>query len=251
MARNGATAEQRNQYPPGSVIVPCHDLARYHQFSNDLTLLDVPDGTTIGFYRSASITQNLNVAVAGMAEEAGWAWIVGDDHAFGRDTVMRLLAHDVDIVVPLCARRGPPFSLVAFDEEGDLDELGRRMYHTIQYDDLPEERGLIEVLAAGTAGMLVKRRVFDEIGHPWFENSDGLTTDEDMEFCRKAVAAGFRIMLDTGTMIGHIGIVVAWPNRVGGRWGLTLDFQGQGTNQIFMPGGITDDTPKKGVAVAA
>lgn len=239
-------------HPPGSVIVPCHDLARYHHFTHDLMILDVPDGSTVLFNRSASITQNLNQATETFMEGDGeWIWQIGDDHTFQRDVVMRLLAHQVDIVAPLCTRRGPPFSLVAFDAEAEgTDELGRQMYHSLQFEDLPEH-GLLEVIAAGGAGMLIRRGVLEAIGYPWFENSDGLTTDEDMQFCRRAREAGFTIWVDVDTAIGHLGIVNAVPTRRAGMWGLTLDLQGAGQAQFFMPGGMTDEKVKTGVAEVA
>lgn len=232
--------EIRRNGPPGLVIVPCHDQARYHQFTHDLTLLDVPDGSVINFQRSASVVQNLNAAVQDlMADEAlEWAWFIADDHAFRRDVVLRLLARDLDIVVPLVTRRGPPYSLVVFDEHVGEDEYGRRMYHTIQFDELPPEGGLIELAACGSAGMLVKREVFEKIPFPWFENSDGMTCNEDVEFCRKAAEAGYSIYCDTDAQIGHIGNVAAWPCVLDGVWGIVFDFQGAGRNTIWMPGGV-------------
>lgn len=236
-------------HPPGSVIVPCHDLARYHHFTHDLMLLEVPDDSTVLFNRSASITQNLNQATETFMEGNGeWIWQIGDDHTFPRDVVMRLLDHEVDIVAPLCVRRGPPFTLVAFDYEADFnDELGRQMYHALEFEDLPEH-GLLEVVAAGGAGMLIRRNVLEAIGYPWFSNSDGVTTDEDMEFCRRAREAGFTIWLDVDLAIGHLGIVNAVPTQKAGVWGLTLDLQGAGAAQFFVPNGLKPQNGKQNVA---
>lgn len=243
----GADATVRNAHPAGIVLVPCHDLARYHNFSHDLTLLDVPDGTEISFNRSASIVQNMNMGIETMMNgDAEWVWIIGDDHTFGRDVVMRLLDHNVDIVAPLCARRGPPFNLVVFDRIEGEDSWGRTMYHTQQLEDLPPH-GLHQVIACGSAGMLIRRRVLEAIEAPWFENSDGRTTNEDMEFCRKAREAGFRILVDVETSIGHLGILAAWPYRKDGQWGLIIDFQGASQNQIFIAGGIKPD-PDTGIS---
>lgn len=228
----------RSQFGPGTVVVPCNDLARYHHFTHDLTLLDVPDGTVISLHRSASVVQNMNEAIEALTPESEWAWIIGDDHTFERDVILRLLDRDVDIVVPLCARRGPPFALVAFDEECGTDKHGRPLYHVMQFNDLPPSGGMVEVVSAGTAGMLVKRHVLDEMGHPWFANSDGITANEDVEFCRRARAAGYKVWLDCDVRIGHIGVMSVWPDQRNGHWGLTLDFQGAGRNDIFIAGGI-------------
>jgi hypothetical protein len=228
----------RDSYPPGMVAIPCNDLARYHMFTHDLTLLDLPNGTEISMQRSASIVQNLNESVrALLASDVAWLWVIGDDHGFARDTVLRLLAHDVDIVAPLVCRRGPPFSLLAFDEESGVDELGRTLYHAIQPDELPPH-GLLPVAAAGSAGMLIKREVFEALEEPWFENSDGYTQNEDVEFCRKARAAGYEVHIDVDTRIGHIGLVLIRPDRRGDQWGVTFDFAASQRNDIFIAGGV-------------
>ena len=186
LAEDLAPVPDKADFPAGCVIVPCHDMARWHQFTYDLNHLDVPDGTLQLMNRSSSIVQNMNMSVEQMLDsEAQWAWIIGDDHGFKRDLVLKLLAHDLDVVVPLCAKRGPPFSLVVYDRECGHDEEDRPLYNTMQYPDLPTDGELFEVEAAGTAGMLVKRHVFEAIGSPWFRNWDDITINEDFVFCRR------------------------------------------------------------------
>lgn len=156
----------------------------------------------------------------------------------------------------MCVRRGPPFTLVAFDHQRGTNEDGQPLYHMMNLTDLPDH-GLIEVPATGSAGMLIRRHVLDELGPPWFENSNGLTIDEDVEFCRKAREAGFRVMIDVDTQIGHIGTIVASPSYQQGQWGLLIDFLGRGENKIFLPGGVRPDgghhlaVPAEGVIVDA
>lgn len=234
-------ALSKDDFPAGAMIVPCHDLARFHQFTYDLMLLDVPDGTIPIMQRSSSIVQNMNMSVETMLKtDAAWAWIIGDDHGIQRDTVLRLLAHDVDVVVPLCTKRGPPFSLTLFDRQCGHDEDGRPLYNTMQFSDLPKDGKLFSVEAAGTAGMLVKREVFEAIGKPWFRNSDGITINEDMMFCRAVREQGFEIMVDPATRISHMGLLAAFPELMDGTWGLTLDLQGAA---VHLPNGIKLDAP--------
>ena len=236
LAEDLATSPDKADFSPGCVIVPCHDMARWHQFTYDLNHLDVPDGTLQLMNRSSSIVQNMNMSVEQMLDsEAEWAWIVGDDHGFKRDVVLKLLAHDLDVVVPLCAKRGPPFSLVVYDRECGHDEEDRPLYNTMQYPDLPTDGELFEVEAAGTAGMLVKRHVFEAIGSPWFRNWDDITINEDFVFCRRLREAGFKIWVDPTLAISHIGMLAAFPELIDGKWGLSLDLQGA---QIHIPNGI-------------
>jgi hypothetical protein len=237
-----ATDLERNAYPPGVVGVPCSDMARYHLFTTSLTMLDVPDNTDIAIHSSASVVENMNTICRHMPDHAEWLWIVGDDHTFPRNIVLKLLAHDVDIVA-LCARRTPPFSLVAFDTggNGEVDEHGRPLYHVMGYDEIPDEP-LVEIAAAGTAGMLIKREVIDRMGFPWFQNSDGFTINEDVEFCRRARELGYTIHLDTTIAIGHLGVVAVVPATRGGMRGFSLNFPGGGgNNEIFIPGGVRPD----------
>jgi len=248
-----ATPEQRDQYPPGMVFVPCHDLARYHGFTNDLVLLDVPDGTEINFTRSSSIVQNFNLGVETMLQsQAQWMWVIGDDHMFGRDVVLRLLKHDVDIVAPLCVRRGPPFTLVAFDEAGSkVDADGNPLYHMLDMDDLPDH-GLMPIPATGSAGMLIKRSVFEALEPPWFRNGDLVTVNEDVIFCERVrEELGLTVWLDVDTYIGHLGTFCAMPMHQDGRWGLMFDFLGRGENRIFLPGGVKPGDPRRGVTTAS
>ena len=237
-----APVPSKDDFPPGAMIVPCHDLARWHQFTYDLMLLDVPDGTIPIMNRSSSIVQNMNMSVEMMLDsDAQWAWIIGDDHGFKRDIVVQLLAHDVDVVVPLCVKRGPPFSLVIYDKECGRDDHDRPLYNTMQFPELPQDGKLFEVEAAGTAGMMVKRHVFEEIGSPWFRNWDDITINEDMVFCRRVKEAGFKIMVDPNLQISHIGMVKAFPEQIDGTWGLSLDLQGAA---IHIPNGVKLDTPE-------
>lgn len=239
-----ASADKRNLFPPGTVGVPCTDHARYHSFTTSLVMLDVPDDTDILIRSSASIVDNMNEIVGAMQDDSPWLWVIGDDHTFPRDIILRLLAHDVDIVVPLCARRGPPFNLVAFDQATGVDPHGRPTYHVLDYKDIPDEPGLMEIAAAGTAGMLIKREVLDAVGYPWFRNSDGMSMNEDVEFCRRAVELGFKVWLDTSVAIGHMGLVNVVPSRADGQRGFALNFGGGGGNSaIFIPGGIRSDDP--------
>jgi len=86
----------------------------------------------------------------------------------------------------------------------------------------PDE-GLVEIHAAGSAGMLVRERVLAALDDPWFAPGPGAEgLNEDLEFCRKVRAAGFQIWCDPGALLGHIAIHSVWPRWDGGRWHLGL-----------------------------
>lgn len=221
----------------GTIVIPLGDMLRYPDFFMDYSALDAPEGTEVSIYRSASVVSNLNESLAHLPREHEWVWFITDDHVFPRDILKRLLAHEADVVVPLCTRRTPPYSLLVMREESELyDERMEKSYPAYlpySLDEVPDES--FTCPAAGTGGMLVRRPVLDAIGYPWFESSDGVYLNEDFEFCRKIKAAGFEILCDPHIYLGHIGQVHVWPQHVEGRLGVKIDCGGPpGQNEIVI-----------------
>ena len=166
-----------------------------------------------------------------------WIWIMGDDHILSPDTLIRLLDHNVDVVVPICVRRRPPFIPVIFKEAHADTPKGQ--FPPWNWHELPDH-GLMEIHAAGTAGMLIRKRVLEAFDDPWFEvgkaGADQL--NEDTHFCGKLQRAGFKIHADLDTYIGHITPTCLWPARTAtGEWTVSLDL---GSNCRFQlpPSGL-------------
>ena len=222
-------------HPPGAVIVPCQETARYHRFTISLANLELPAGSHVIFGIGTSIVDNLNCSIRALRDEDEWVWIVGDDHVFPSDTLMRLLDRELDMIVPLCARRGPPFPLVHYGEP--LFE-GSPHHRVLQLDDLPDGDDTFLVEATGSL-MLIRRCVLDVVGDPWFTNTPG-KMDEEFGFCAKVRAAGYGIHVDPTVTVGHIGEIVTWPSRRDGEWGLQVDFIGSDTRREFYPGGMRE-----------
>ena len=165
-----------------------------------------PDSKLIAT-KSVDIVGNMNTIVRGMHGE--WLWILGTDHVMDFDLCRKLLDElarpEVDIVVPVCLKRSPPYDPVIYSHQNEKDEY-------VGYTDLPQS-GLHEIWAAGSAGMMVKRWVLEAIGAtdgPWFRNDDkGL--NEDLTFCADARAVGARLWVRADALLGHIGQVSVWP----------------------------------------
>jgi GT2 family glycosyltransferase len=177
----------------------------------DLFALDKPEGTLVVFPSSGSVVQNLNRALREMRGE--WAWLQSDDHRFAPDLLHRLLSHEADVVVPLCVKRSPPYRLVVGTETTVTDEhTGRRYpgFVPLDREALPSEVFPVEI--AGTAGMLIRRHVLDAVGYPYFESTDGLYLNEDVEFCRKVRATGLEVLCDPNAALGHVSSVPVWPS---------------------------------------
>lgn len=196
----------------GMIGVISQEMSRFADFSIALIHLQKPAGARLAWAKGVDVAGNCNKLVRAGGD---WLWLLGDDHVFDPDILLRLLAHDVDIVVPLCLQRRAPFDPVVY---GEADEFGR-----MPVADLPAT-GLVEVFAAGSAGMLIRRRVFDAIPAPVFEAFG--EANEDINFCRKAREAGFAIWCDVDARLGHIGLVRVWPEHDGNEWSIDLDLGG-------------------------
>lgn len=214
----------------GLIGVVAQETARYSMFGASMTELDVPEGTIVKWRFGHHIADSTNALIQEMYDrDLDWLWIMGDDHSFSPNLLTSLLDRDVEIVVPVCLMRNPPYRPVAFDYAGAENESVR-----VNLTDHPDG-GLIEVKSCGSAGMLIRREVFDFVERPWFEAGRGITAivGEDLNFCDKAREAGFDIHLDLDHVLGHCMTGVVWPVREEDGW--TFGFSMMGGFQITMP----------------
>ena len=111
------------------IVTPVADNLRYPEFFVDFQMLDVPVGSRVSIHRNGSVVQNMNASLLDLEDEHEWVFLLGDDHCFPKDLLTQLLDHDVDVVVPLCVKRTPPFQLVIYKEESYLfDERLEKEY---------------------------------------------------------------------------------------------------------------------------
>ena len=106
----------------------------------------------------------------------------------------KLLDHDVDIVGPVYYQRGGDAKPVVMDE----DEQGNPFF--ISDSDMGVK--LEERAVQGGGCMLINMRIFDKIDSPWFEPEFQWGTD--IQVCKKARAAGFKVWNDPTIEIGHV-----------------------------------------------
>ena len=210
------------QHPPGVIGFSIGDIVRYVEFVVSLQRGWRPDGTTSSYGQSVSIPENMNTIIRGMPDDAQWLWIQADDHVWEADALRKLLDLELDVVVPLIIRRGPPFVPVI------NSKYRGRSYKPFPYQDIPTS-GVFEVPIAGTGGMLIRRHVLQAIidmqGHDRvFEVEKGDKLAEDYFFCKKIAKAGFKIHCCPEVTMGHRGNFTVWP-MVGedGKWVLRFD----------------------------
>ena len=257
LAENHVPDECRSDLSPGAICIASGELSRYPSFPDSLVNLLRPAGTTIEWHCGLNVAANFNAGVRRMMANPAlqWAWIMGDDHDFEPTTLLRLLERDLDIVVPLVVRRQPPFIPVLFREPVDDTPLGQ--FPPYHWHELPAH-GLHEVYTAGSAGMLIRRSVFDAMDDPWFEmgKMGKDLTNEDTYFCLKAQEQGFRIFADTDVQMGHWTPMTLRPARLAsGQWTVGVDM-GQGVRVVMPPsslvtmaGTITEESKESFAAV--
>ena len=141
------------------------------------------------------------------AREWGCKYImwIDSDSLMMKDTCLKLLAHDLPIVSAVYVGKQPPFNVVA-------GRLGKNNEH-IPANDLLNAMAVRDDLDwVGFGAILIKTEVFDKLEPPYFADAGGANRGEDMYFCLKAKAAGFKINVDPNTVIGHVGFYGYTPN---------------------------------------
>lgn len=148
---------------------------------------------------SSMLLQN-RYALVQMAKEQGCThmlWL-DDDHTFPEDALMRLLAHDKDIVGANYVTRKPPYVPVAC-----VDGNKRLFSHG--------KTGLQQADHIGLGMCLTKMEVFERLKEPYFyfgwSPKAKEFIGEDVWFFREARAAGYELWVDhdLSNEVGHLG----------------------------------------------
>ena len=190
---------------PGTVIIAQGSLGRYIEFEMCLERLVVPTGTVQIRARSGSMSLNCNRGVNKRKGE--WVFFIDDDHTFEPDVLMRLLAHNKDIVAPLVPMRYPPYELVLYKMLEKYPKFQSTFY---KMSDLDGISGLIKVEGLPKSGGLFREKVWQTMPYPWFRmgeiNPDEI--DDDRVFMYEARHDyGFELWCDTDQVINHMTTV--------------------------------------------
>jgi len=167
--------------------------------------LEVPEGyeTIFQYFYGYNIDQVRNLIADWVVKGFDYLFSVDSDIAFPPDTLKRLLAHDKDMVSGLYIQRKPGQHILEVYEHN-----GKGGVANIPYEKIVG-RGLIEIASCGFGCVLVKAEVMRSIPYPHFKYYSAIdhrnTISEDVDFCRKALSAGFKIWADTSILCRHIG----------------------------------------------
>lgn len=151
-----------------------------------------------------------------LAQQTGAEWIlwIDADMVFPPEALMRLLAHNLDIVGVDYRLRAPPFRRIGLFLRDD-DKM--RATHVTRKEAEAQTTGLLEMAVLGLGFMLMRATVFEKLSSPWFGrqwtrehaslgNPDGFST-EDSYFCNVARHHGYAVWcdLDLSAQIQHVG----------------------------------------------
>jgi hypothetical protein len=211
------------EHPPGLVGILSGELSRYAKFWECVLAMygSLPEGSSILPLYSQWTADNINRFVEAMQPQHAWLAIWANDHEFRPDVTLRLLAHNVALVAPLCPLRSPPNHYSMFHDLGDR-------YQSYTWEELQGQRGLIPVDAFGGPGLVIRREVIEAIGQPFWMNDPRSPTNprEDLYSISRIRKAGFQPYVDLDTPIAHDTVLTMWPTRdAAGNYGVAY-YQG-------------------------
>lgn len=210
----------KSDHPPGIVAICTGDTFRYSVSAQDFSRLRCPPNSAVSWQVGMLIGRSLNNAFQACMDrpDAQWVWIMGDDHTYDPDILLKLLDRNLDAVAPVCLNRLPPLDPVIV--EHDHPGKGRLKY----LEDLPTS-GLYKLRpeeTCGDASLLISRKVLEATGPNWHGRKSGSLDAEDQSYIQKVKDAGFDVFIDCDLTIGHITPITNRPVVTNGHWEIQL-----------------------------
>lgn len=113
------------RHGPGGIAIITGEQLRYVQAMRCIEALRVPPGST-GIWRAGVlVAHNINLAFQTAMDnpKLEWVWLMGDDHTFPSDILIKLLDREVDCIVPLCLNRAPPMDPTIITADRNLKRI--------------------------------------------------------------------------------------------------------------------------------
>src|SRR5580698_11660803 len=154
---------------------------------------------------SAPLPVPAGSAARGRPEQVEWIWLLHDDCEPAPDALEQLLRGAAE--TPTAAVLGPKLMDwtdrdVVLETGLSLDTVGRRTTGIEPREvDQGQHDGDRDVMAVSSAGMLVRRDVWDQVGG--FDPAMPLLRD-DVDFCWRVHAAGHRVRVITDAVVYHL-----------------------------------------------
>ena len=140
-----------------------------------------------------------------------YLFAVDSDISFERDTLLKLLSHNRDIVSGIYIQRIPGTHIIEIMRKNPHGGVTHIDWNTIK------GQGLVPIDGCGFGCVLIKSEVFKAIPYPHFLYHSAIdhknTLSEDVHFCNQARDRGFTLWADASVICDHIGSWTFAVNR--------------------------------------
>jgi FkbM family methyltransferase len=166
--------------------------------------LTVPDGydTEFQYFYGYQIDQIRNL-IGEWAKHYDYLFSVDSDIILPKDTLVRMLSADKDMISGLYIQRKPGQHILELYQDSARGGVENIPYAAIK------NRGVIPVAGCGFGCVLIKADIFRKMPYPHFVYQSAIdhanTLSEDIYFCNKARSLGYTIWADTSIQCEHIG----------------------------------------------
>ncbi|MGA1620525.1 MAG: glycosyltransferase family 2 protein, partial [Aquiluna sp.] len=151
----------------------------------------------------------IDAGIMALGASPSWIWILHDDSAPEPQALERL-ARAAEIS-PSVAVIGP--KLLSWEKPIEIQQMGLTLTQTgkpfllvsREYDQ-GQHDSTGDTLAVSTAGMLVSLGLWQKLGGL---NDASPVFAQDLEFCLKARASGFRVIVEASARVHHAGLSMA------------------------------------------
>lgn len=205
-----------SKHPAGMVVMTTGDITRYAWSMQSLSNLHVPPSSRMHWVNGPRVAQGVNKGIEeALQRDLAWAFLMGDDHTYPHDLLLKLLDREKEVIAPICATRIPPHTMTF----GHYTERPALAHYTL--DSMPQDRELIQLKSdesIGDAGLLLQASVLKQTGPPWQREYSGGKDIEDREYVEKVIDAGFEVWMDLVNPIGHIGNCIVTPRLGENGW---------------------------------
>lgn len=184
------------------IAVPCMDQVPY-QFAHSLCTLKKEGECCIVFEAGSLVyTSRNDLARKAIDMEADYVFWLDSDMVFAPDTLLKLLEDrdKGDIISGLYYRRVEPYKPVLF-QQLDIDEKGCKWTHV---HAVP--KNVFEIGGCGFGCVLMPTNIFMDVFNRFGAMFDPIAqVGEDLSFCWRARAVGYKIVCDPNVKLGHVG----------------------------------------------
>ena len=184
--------------------VPCMEQAPI-EYINSMLRLKKPEGTeTVHVPLCLVYVAREKIVDHAINGEFDYVMFLDSDMVFTSDLLMKLLAHDKDIITALAFQRKPPYSPCIYSKMR-MGDPGEAVIEAVKH----YSNGVMEIEGCGMACVLIKTEVFKKIratGQLCYFPIRGV--GEDFAFCYRAKKLGYKIYADTSLKVGHVGSVI-------------------------------------------